>query len=199
MTDRRWGAGLTLLLTAPLFLDGCVSVGIDRSKRTGQEQRAASLEVRIYETPSDLRAGTLTSRRIVSELVRTDVTPDQSVYRGIEPTWTRSDLPPGRYKLTAVAVADETSAEKALPNQDSERFRLRAGESVRATILIKRAPIGAIAGVSAGVAAAVIAAIVIASLSFLDIELTLLPESATAPPSRVNEPRTTVPLAARSN
>ena len=195
MTARRWGARLTLLLTAPLFLDGCVSVGIDRSKRTGQEQGPASLEVQIYETPADRRAGTLTPRRIVSELVRTDVTPEQRVYRGTEATWTRTDLRPGRYKLTAVAVVDDNSGEKELANQDSERFRLRAGESVRATILIKRAPVGAIAGVSAGVLAAVIAAIVIASLSFLgDIELTLLPEGSPPPPAR-QDPQTTVPLA----
>lgn len=181
MTARPWGARLTLLLTAPLLLDGCVSVGIDRSKPTAQGP--ASLEVRIYETPADRRAGTLTSRRIVSELVRTDVTPEQRVYRGIDPTWTRSDLAPGRYKLTAVAVADEGSAEKELPNQDSERFRLRAGESVRATIVIKRAPVGLIAGVSAGVVAAIVAAIVIASLSFLEIELTLLPEAPQPTPA----------------
>lgn len=201
MTARRWGARLTLLLTAPLVLDGCVSVGIDRSKGTAQQQGPASLEVRIYETPSDRNAGTLTSRKIVSELVRTDVNPEQQIYRGIEPTWTRSDLPPGRYKLTAVAVADETSAEKTLPNQDSERFRLRAGESVRATIVIKRAPVGAIAGLSAGVLAVVIAAIVIASLTFtsgLDIELTLLPEGTPPPPSR-QDPQTTVPLTTRAH
>lgn len=196
MTARGWGARLTLVLTAPLFLDGCVSVGIDRSKPTGQGP--ATLEVRIYETPSDRSAGTLTSRRIVSELVRTDVSPEQRIYRGADPTWTRSDLAPGRYRLTAVAVADETSAEKPLPNQDSERFRLRAGESVRAAIIVRRAPVGAIAGLSAGVVAAIIAAIVIASLGFVDIELTLLPESAAPPPPRAQEPRTAVPRTARA-
>lgn len=197
MTARQWGARLTLLLTAPLLLDGCVSVGIDRSKRTGAEQGPASLEVRIYETPADRRAGTLTSRRIVSELVRTDLTPEERVYRGVDPTWTRSDLAPGRYKLTAVAVADEGSGEKELPNQDSERFRLRAGESVRATIVIKRPPAGLIAGVSAGVVAAIVAAIVIASLSFLDIELTLLPENGAPAPAR-QDPDTALPLTTRA-
>jgi hypothetical protein len=196
---RRWAARLTLLLTAPLWLDGCVSVGIDRSKREGQDRGAATLEVRIYETPSDLRSGVLTSRKIVSELVRTDVSPEQRIYRGVDPTWTRSDLSPGRYRLTAVAVLDETPAEKPLPNQDSERFRLRAGESVRATILLKRAPVGAIAGVSAGVAAAIIAAVVIASLSFLDIELTLLPESSTPPPYRIADPDRTRPIASHGD
>lgn len=198
MTARRWGARLTLLLTAPLFLDGCVSVGIDRTKRAAQDQGPASLEVRIYETPSDLRAGTLTPRRIVSELVRTDVTPEQQIYRGVEPTWTRSDLPPGRYRLTAVAVADENATEKELPDQDSESFRLRAGESVRATILLKKAPVALIAGVSAGIAGAIIAAIAIASIAFLDIELSLLPEGSQPPPSR-QDPHTTVPLATRAH
>lgn len=198
---RRWGVRLTLLLTAPLWLDGCVSVGINRSKREGQDPGAATLEVRIYETPSDLRRGALTSRKIVSELVRADVSPEQRIYRGIDPTWTRSDLSPGRYRLTAVAVLDETTAEKPLPNQDSERFRLRAGESVTAAILLKRAPIGAIAGVSAGVAAAIIAAVAIASLTFAvyDIEHTLLPESPTPPPSRMVDPHSAEPLASRGD
>jgi hypothetical protein len=198
MTARRWGARFTLVLTAPLLLDGCVSVGIDRSKRDPRAQGPASLEVRIYETPADLREGRLTPRRIVWELVRSDVTPEQQIYRGIEPTWTRSDLSPGRYRLTALAVVDENSVEKKLTNQDSERFRLRPGESVRADILIKRAPVGLIAGVSAGVLAAIIAAIVIASLAFVDIELTLLPESAQPPPPS-REPQTAVPLATRAN
>lgn len=198
MKARRWGARLTLLLTAPLLLDGCVSVGIDRTKRPGGVQGPASLEVRIYETPDDKRAGTLTPRRIVSELVRTDVEPEQRVYRGIEPTWTRSDLAPGRYKLTAVAVAEEGAGEKPLPNQDSERFRLRAGESVLATIVIKRPPAGLIAGLSGGVLAVVIAAIVIAGLGFAgDIELTLLPKSPPPPPPQ-DAPRV-VPHAARAH
>jgi hypothetical protein len=143
-----------------------------------------------------MRAGTLTSRRIVSELVRIDVNPEQRIYRGVEPTWTRTDLSPGRYRLTAVAVADEGAPEKDLPNQDSERFRLRAGESVRAAIVIKEAPVGLIAGLSGGVLALIIAAIVIASLSFLDIELTLLPESS-PPPSPQDKPAI-VPHAARA-
>jgi hypothetical protein len=198
MTARRWGARLTLVLTAPLLLDGCVSVGIDRSKRDPRAQGLASLEVRIYETPGDLREDKLTSRKIVSELIRSDVSPEQRIYRGADPTWARSDLLPGRYRLTAVAVIDESSSEKPLPNQDSERFRLRAGESVRATILLKRAPVGAIAGVSAGVVAVIIAAIVIASLSFYgDVELTLLSEGQ--PPPATHEPRPTVPLTTRAN
>jgi hypothetical protein len=51
-----------------------------------------------------------------------------------------------------LAVVDEQGKEKSLPNQDSERFRLRAGERIAAVIVLKKAPLGAILGSAAGVA-----------------------------------------------
>jgi hypothetical protein len=101
-------------------------------------------------------------RKIVSELVRSDVKPEQMIYRGTDSAWKKPDLAPGEYRLTALAVMDDHGREQRLSNQDSERFRLRAGESVTATIVIKKAPIGAILGVSAGVAALIIGLAVLA-------------------------------------
>jgi hypothetical protein len=101
-------------------------------------------------------------RKIVSELVRSDVKPEQTIYRGADSTWMKPDLAPGEYRLTALAVTDDDGREQRLSNQDSERFRLRAGESVTATIVIKKVPVGAILGVSAGVAALIIGLAVLA-------------------------------------
>jgi len=191
---RSWGVPWVLVLTAPLWLDGCVSVGISRSKRAPGPS-TATLEVGVYETHEDSRRGQPTSRKIVSELVRTDVSPEQTIYRGADPIWTRSELAPGRYRVTALAAIDENGDEKALANQDSERFRLRAGDSVRATIVLKKAPVGAIVGVSAGVVALIAAAVAIATVSFFaaDIELTLLPEGST-PQSPSAQPHSHEPL-----
>jgi hypothetical protein len=121
----------------------------------------AVLEVRIYETARDLHRGVTSPRKIVSELVRSDVKPEQMIYRGTDSAWKKPDLAPGGYRLTALAVIEQ-GQEVRLPNRDSEHFRLRAGEFVTATIVIKKAPIGAILGVSAGVAALIIGLSVLA-------------------------------------
>jgi hypothetical protein len=140
------------VITAPIYLDGCVSVGISRSEIPPPRPATGTVEVKIYETPSERKKDYLSSRRVISELVRSDVKPEQTVYRGEEAHYTLPDLPPGHYRLTALAVVDEQGKEKNLSNQDSERFRLSAGERIAAVIVLKKAPLGAILGVSAGVA-----------------------------------------------
>jgi len=157
-----------LVMTAPICLDGCVSVGISRSQLPPPRPATGTVEVKIYETPSERKKDHLSSRKAISELVRSDVKPEQTVYRGQEAHYTLPDLLPGHYRLTALAVVDEQGQEKSLSNQDSERFRLRAGEKIAAVIVLKKAPLGAILGVSAGVAGvllllAALAAIAIAA------------------------------------
>ena len=176
---RHWGFPLALGALIPAAFDGCVSVGITRSRPPNPAFGAGSVQVRIYETPADAKAGVVSSRKIVSELVRTDVKPEQSVYRGSEAIWSRTDLAPGRYRLSALSIIDANGEERPLPNQDTERFRLRPGESVRAAIVIKKAPVGAILGVSIGVAALVVGLALVAlaaALGGLDLEPTVLPD-----------------------
>lgn len=184
-----WGVPLALGLLAPLSLDGCVSVGISRSRAPGSAPLTGSVEVGIYETAGDLRRNTPSPRKIVSELVRTDLRAEELIYRGTETVWRKSDLPPGRYRLTGIAAIDEGGREKSLANRDSERFRLRAGESVRAAIVLKKPPVGAILGVSAGVAAVIAALIALAVAGIavgLDREPTVEPNRGhAARPDRV--------------
>jgi hypothetical protein len=153
---RRSGVLPILVMTAPIYLDGCVSVGISRSQLPPPRPATGTVEVKIYETPSERRKDHLSIRRVISELVRSDVKPEQTVYRGEETRYTLPDLLPGHYRLTALAVVDEQGKEKDLANQDSERFRLRAGERIAAIIVLKKAPLGAILGVSAGVVGVVL-------------------------------------------
>jgi hypothetical protein len=173
---KCWGFPLALGALIPVAFDGCVSVGITRSRLPNPASGAGTVQVRIYETPADARAGVASSRKIVSELIRTDVAPEQSVYRGSEATWSLTDLPPGHYRLTALSVVDANGEEKPLPNQDTERFRLRPGESVTAMIVIKKAPVGAILGMSIGVAALVGGLILVAILASFDLEPTVMPD-----------------------
>lgn len=154
MTLRGWRRSVvlpTLVMSAPLYLDGCVSVGISRSKLPPPRSATGIVEVKIYETPPDRKSDRLSSRKIISELVRSDLKPEQTVYRGEQVHYTLPDLRPGRYRLTALAVVGEDGKQKNLPNQDSERFRLRAGERIAAVIVLKKAPVGAIVGASAGI------------------------------------------------
>lgn len=172
-TPRVLTAGLLVACLA----SGCVSVDISRSKIPGSNPSTGTLAVSIFETAADARRDAPSPRAVVSELVRSDVSPEQTIYRGTETRWTREGLLPGRYRLTALAVRDDQGKESPLPNQDSERFRIHAGELVRATILLKEAPKGAIAGLSAGVVALIVAAIVISSLAFFDREPSVAPQS----------------------
>jgi hypothetical protein len=152
-------------MTAPLYLDGCVSVGISRSKLPPPRPATGIVEVKIYETPSDRKSDRLSTQRIISELVRSDVIPEQTVYRGEQVQYIVPDLLPGRYRLTALAVIDEQGKEKNLPNQDSERFRLRAGERIEAVIVVKKAPVGAIVGVSASIVGIVLLLVALAAVA----------------------------------
>jgi hypothetical protein len=170
---RRSSVLPILVMTAPIYLDGCVSVAISRSELPPPRPLTGTVEVKIYETPSERKKDHLSSRKVISELVRSDVKPEQTVYRGEEAHYTLPDLLPGHYRLTALAVVDEQGKEKSLSNQDSERFRLSAGERIAAVIVLKKAPLGAILGVSAGVAGVVLllaALTAIALASFLDQE-----------------------------
>lgn len=178
MDKDPWFRVLSPALIACLLASGCVSVDIDRSKLPDPKPSTGTLEVSIFETAADVRRDAFSPRSIVAELVRSDVKPEQMVYRGWDSRWTREGLPPGRYRLTAVAVLDEQGKESPLANQDSERFRIHSGEKVRATIVVKKVPAGAIGGISAGLLAVIGAAIIISGLAFFaggDEEPTVAP------------------------
>lgn len=161
---RRSGVIPILVITAPIYLDGCVSVGISRSELPPPKPETGIVEVKIYETPSERKKDRLSGRKVISILVRSDVKPEQTVYRGEETRYMLPDLLPGRYRLTALAVVDDQGKEQDLPNQDSERFRLGAGERIEAVIVLKKAPLGAIFGVSAGVAGVVLLIAVVTAI-----------------------------------
>lgn len=163
MSDsRRFTSMLALIVFAPLALDGCVSIGISRSALPSPKPATASLEVRIYESPSERKHDHLSARRIVSELFLTKG-PDQLVHTAAETYWSLSDLVPGSYSLVVGRWIDEKGESHNLANTETQHFRLRAGERLTAAVVLKRAPVGTIVGVSAGIAATILIILAIAA------------------------------------
>jgi hypothetical protein len=153
---------LVLLVFAPLALDGCVSIGISRSELPSPKPATATLEVRIYESPGERKQDRLSARRIVSELFLTKG-PDRLVHTATETAWSVSDLAPGAYSLVVGRWIDEKGESHNLANTETQHFRLRAGEKVTAGVVLKRAPVGTIVGVSAGVAVTILVILAIAA------------------------------------
>ena len=163
MSDsRRFTSVLALIVFAPLALDGCVSIGISRSALPSPKPATASLEVRIYESPSERKQDHLSGRRVVSELFLTKG-PDRLVHTATETAWSLSDLAPGDYSLVVGRWIDENGQTQKLANTETQHFRLRAGEKLTAAVVLKRAPVGTIVGVSAGVAVTILVILAIAA------------------------------------
>ena len=163
MSDsRRFTSMLALIVFAPLALDGCVSIGISRSALPSPKPATASLEVRIYESPSERKQDHLSTRRIVSELFLTKG-PDRLVHTATETAWSLSDLVPDSYSLVVGHWLDEKGESHNLANTETQHFRLRAGERLTAAVVLKRAPVGTIVGVSAGLAVTVLIILAIAA------------------------------------
>jgi len=154
---------LCLVLACALALSGCVtSVEIDRSRLTEPAAATATVEVGIFETTDEVRKDVVTSRTVISEIVRMDVAPRQTVYRGSENRYVREGLAPGRYRIAAVAIVNSATGKEEPFRGDSETLRIQAGERIRATVLLKT---GASAGLWAmgGVATGILVGVLIAA------------------------------------
>ena len=150
---KAWQAVLVLAGFAPLLLDGCVSVDVSRSKPADTGAAVGSLEVIVLEKASDSKP---TSSRVLTQLVRLESGAEQPVFESSDPTWARSDLPPGRYRLRVSEWIDEKGRLHRFAKSDQENFQVRAGERVQARVVLKGFPTGPV------ITAAVLAAVAIA-------------------------------------
>lgn len=180
--SRRFNSVLVLLSFAPLALDGCVSIGISRSALPSPKPATAALEVRIYESPRERKENVVSERKIVSQLFLTKG-PDRLLHTAMEAVWSLSDLSPGAYSLVVGRWIDEKGQTHDLANTETQHFRLRAGERVTAAVVLKKAPVGTIVGVSAGLAVTVLIILAIAAaLSFSGFSLGSETENVSPPP-----------------
>ncbi|HEY3123393.1 MAG TPA: hypothetical protein VGK70_04950, partial [Thermoanaerobaculia bacterium] len=136
---KAWQSVLVLAALAPVFLDGCVSIGISGSRTAAAEAATGSLDVIVVEKSGDANP---TASRVVTQLVRLESGIEQPISESSDSTWTQSDLQPGRYRLRVSHWIDETGKAHRFTKSDQESFKIRAGEHVQARVVLKAFPTG---------------------------------------------------------
>jgi ElaB/YqjD/DUF883 family membrane-anchored ribosome-binding protein len=144
---KAWRIALAILLSAEL--SGCVSVSTTRSK-AASPAATPSLDVGVYDTPSQAQAGVATSRKVSLDLARLENGSETRIQSFGESTWSVGELSPGKYRLHLTAAA-LGSAQGASPKIVERDIRIRAGEIVRTDVVLKKFPTWTVVGITAGV------------------------------------------------
>jgi hypothetical protein len=165
---RAWQSVLVLAALAPVFLDGCVSIGVSRSKTSGAEAGTGSLDVIVVERFGDANP---TVSRVVTQLVRLESGIEQPISESSDSTWTKSDLQPGPYRLRVSHWLDETGKARRFAKTDQESFKILAGERVEARVVLNAFPTGPVITAAAFVGVGVLVAVLISSLRGLSFNL----------------------------
>jgi hypothetical protein len=165
---RAWQSVLVLAALSPVFLDGCVSIGVSRSREAGAEAATGSLEVIVVEKSGDAKP---TASRVVTRLVRLESGVEQPVSESSDSTWTKSDLPPGRYRLHVSHWIDETGKSHRFGKSDQESFRIHPGEYVRARVVLKAFPTGPVVTIAVLVGVGIAVAVILSSFGNWDLKL----------------------------
>ena len=162
---HRLTARFLVVALAPLALDGCVSIGVDRTAppaATTESPRKGALEARLYDTGSAANKDQKSQRSVAWKLFFLTMSPDTPVQEGTGIVWNVTDLEPGKYRLVATwgplpGVKDDTSA-----GSTEDTFKLAGGETASARVIVKKFPtwwvvgigLAVVIGVAAGLAAA---------------------------------------------
>ena len=158
---KAWQSVLVLAALAPLFLDGCVSIGVSGSKTAAAQATTGSLDVIVVEKSGDANP---TASRVVTQLVRLESGIEQPVSESSDSTWTKSDLPPGRYRLRVSNWIDETGKTHRFAKSEQESFEIRAGQSVQARVVLKAFPTGPVVTIAVLVGVGVAVAVAVSSI-----------------------------------
>jgi len=159
---KAWQSVLVLAALAPVFLDGCVSIGVAGSKTAAAEAATGSLDVIVVEKSGDTKP---TASRVVTQLVRLESGIEQPVSESSDSTWTKSDLPPGRYRLRVSHWLDETGTAHRFTKSDQESFKIRAGERVEARVVLKAFPTGPVVTIAVLVGVGIVIAVLVSAFS----------------------------------
>ena len=144
---------LALAALAGGSLVGCVSVGVLHAPAASTDAASStSLEVRIYDSPGRKKAGVLSERGRVFDVIRREEARETLVDTFHSGTWSREGLEPGTYRLRL-----RRSTQASGPGVYEKDLKLRPGEAARADVILKKFPTTAVL-VVAGVAAAGIGA-----------------------------------------
>lgn len=163
-TGRLRNAGrAALALLLAVNLSGCVSVGVTRSKAASPAATEGSLDVVVYDTPAQARAGVVSASNMTLDLGRVEKRRETPLQSSPGSTWSFGKLQPGEYRM-------HLKAAPPAPAITEEDLRIKAGEAVRAQVILKKFPTVTVVGVTLGVvAAAGIAAAVLNSAFRIDL------------------------------
>lgn len=144
---------LALLLIVQL--SGCLSVHT-QSRRENRPE--AGVMVVVFADDAARRRGEPGPAGVLSELEYRQQGRWQPVFRSLEPRWTLTGLPPGRYRLRFPARLDE--AGKVVPlSEKPKKFTLKAGEMLQLQAVLEHVPVALV------VAGVVVVAVVAVALS----------------------------------
>jgi len=153
-------ARIVLLCLAPMALDGCVSIGIERTELADTESSAA-VKVTIFEKPAARKKGEPYPLPIFSELFRVEGGGERSVARTMASGFELPSVPPGRYRLSITKRINEQGDVEALSEAADKTFDVKAGQQATLEVILRKVPILWI----------VLAAITIIVLVILSIDL----------------------------
>ena len=140
-----WRAGLALVLAAEL--SGCISVSTTRTKAAGRAGSDGSLDVAVYDTRAQAKAGTPTSGSVSLDLGRLDKgRPETAVQSSSSPSASFGSLAPGEYRLHLKAAAPGGSGSATAPTITQESIQVAAGETVRTQVILREFPYRAVGG-----------------------------------------------------
>lgn len=152
---KRATARLLLVALVPFTFGGCVSTDVERTAPPADPSKAprtGAFEGRLYETGSLAKKGQKSPRAVSWKLFLVSNPADPPVREGTGSVWNAVDLEPGKYRIVASwdpapGVAGDTSA-----GRTDETFRLAAGETAVARVIVKKLPTGLVVGVGVAVA-----------------------------------------------
>ncbi len=143
-----------LAALSPLALDGCVSVGVKRSKlpeppaaeAAAQEAPAkkttGAVEVLIFEKQGDLEAFRVVPYPVLSEIYRAEGPNLTLVGRSMAPMWAIPDLAAGSYRILVTKRISENGDIEALKDPRGKEFDLKPGEKAQLRVVLKKVPTG---------------------------------------------------------
>lgn len=170
---RRALAALLLVALVPVALDGCVSVGVSR-RPLGTPGEASAVSVAFFEKTKDRDANRPLSSPVFSRLLRAEEGGAETVAaRSMASRWSLEGLPPGRYRLEATKRIDAHGDVVPLSDPVDEKLDLRAGETLKADVVLSKVPVFWV--VLAAVTVVVLVVLVIVAVDSGDLPLPPLP------------------------
>lgn len=136
----RLTARCLLVALAPFALDGCVSVGVERSAPPASASTApetGAFEARLYETGSDAKKDQASPRPVTWKLYFLSKPSKKPVREGAGSVWSATDLEPGKYKIVVAWGPKPGEPGLVEAGRTDGRFTLAAGETATGRVLIK--------------------------------------------------------------